>query len=103
MGQVCLVSVESSGFNVYFYVEEGDKTFTEENIIKALTDSDNQLIYCGEDSIDLDNDCVNIVRTPEDEYDFTSGAIVERDNQGQIVLYTGVMDWSFYRPGKEEQ
>lgn len=67
MGQVCLVSVESSGFNVYFYVEDGDKTFTEENIIEAITDpsGDNDPIYCGEDSIDLDNDCIKIARTPE--------------------------------------
>lgn len=102
MGQVCLVSVESSGFNVYFYVEDGDKTFTEENIVKVITDKDNSLIYCGEGSIDLDNDCINIARTPEGEFDFQSAAGIEQDNYGQIVLYTGVYNWSHYRPDEDE-
>lgn len=96
MANVCLVTVESINWSIYFLVEDDDNTFSEENIVKVITDDlDGNNTFCGELDLNLEEDCIKVEMTPENEFDFSSCSNYEFDEHGQLVMSTGVYSWEW--------
>jgi 16S rRNA G1207 methylase RsmC len=97
MGNVARLKVDQE--IVFLYVEDKDLESFKEHIntrseTLMRTIKNNPVVFSLDESeIDLETEIILCDITDENNVDFGDGAGYETDNQGQIVLYTGVYRW----------